>query len=133
MIVAGAGDRRLAVRSTRRTSALAPRQGLILLLLAYVTWTTLYADFPSRPGPNGTGCGRRWSSPSSCRFTLRTKLRIEAALLFLTLSAAAIIIVGGIKTVLSGGGYGVLNLMVDNNSGLYESSTISTSRSRSSR
>ena len=47
-------------------------------------------------------------------------------LLFLTLSAAAIIIVGGIKTVLSGGGYGVLNLMVDNNSGLYESSTIST-------
>ena len=59
-------------------------------------------------------------------FTLRTKLRIEAALLFLTLSAGAIIIVGGIKTVLSGGGYGVLNLMVDNNSGLYESSTIST-------
>ena len=40
-------------------------------------------------------------------FTLRTRLRIEAALLFLTLSAAAIIIVGGIKTVLSGGGYGV--------------------------
>ena len=28
--------------------------------------------------------------------------------------------------MLSGGGYGVLNLMVDNNSGLYESSTIST-------
>ena len=47
-------------------------------------------------------------------------------LLFLTLSAAAIIIVGGIKTVLSGGGYGVLNLMVTNNSNLYESSTIST-------
>ena len=47
-------------------------------------------------------------------------------MLFLTLSAAAIIIVGGIKTALSGGGYGVLNLMVDNNSGLYESSIIST-------
>ena len=44
----------------------------------------------------------------------------------MTLSAAAIIIVGGIKTRRSGGGYGVLNLMVDNNSGLYESSTIST-------
>jgi probable O-glycosylation ligase (exosortase A-associated) len=59
-------------------------------------------------------------------FTLRSKLRIEAVLLFLVLSAASIVIVGGIKTMLSGGGYGVLNLMVDNNSGLYESSTIST-------
>ena len=58
--------------------------------------------------------------------TLRSKLRIEAVLLFLTLSAAAIIIVGGLKTVASGGGYGVLNLMVTNNSNLYESSTIST-------
>src|ERR1051325_2023562 len=58
--------------------------------------------------------------------TLRTRLRIEAVLLFLTLSAASIVIVGGIKTLLSGGGYGVLNLMIDNNSGLYESSTIST-------
>ena len=41
-------------------------------------------------------------------------------------SAATIIIVGGIKTAASGGGYGALNLMVDNNSGLYEGSTIST-------
>ncbi|MFP5434604.1 MAG: DUF5935 domain-containing protein, partial [Alphaproteobacteria bacterium] len=32
---------------------------------------------------------------------------------------------GGMKTALSGGGYGVLNLMVDNNSGLYEGSIIS--------
>jgi hypothetical protein len=39
----------------------------------------------------------------------------------------SIIIVGGIKTVGSGGGgYGELNLMVANNSGLYEGSTIST-------
>jgi len=43
----------------------------------------------------------------------------------MVLSAAAIIVVGGIKTLLSGGGYGALNLMVDNNSGLYEGSTIS--------
>ncbi|NWO81794.1 putative O-glycosylation ligase, exosortase A system-associated, partial [Escherichia coli] len=42
------------------------------------------------------------------------------------LSAASIIIVGGIKTLGSGGGYGELNLMVANNSGLYEGSTIST-------
>jgi hypothetical protein len=47
-------------------------------------------------------------------------------LLFMTLSAGLIIIVGGIKTALSGGGYGALNLMVENNSGLYEGSIIST-------
>jgi probable O-glycosylation ligase (exosortase A-associated) len=58
--------------------------------------------------------------------TLRTRLRIESLLLFMVLSAASIIIVGGIKTVGSGGGYGELNLMVTNNSGLYEGSTIST-------
>ena len=44
----------------------------------------------------------------------------------MVLSAASIIIVGGIKTLGSGGGYGELNLMVTNNSGLYEGSTIST-------
>ena len=42
------------------------------------------------------------------------------------LSAAAIIIVGGIKTVAGGGGYGELNLIITSNSGLYEGSTIST-------
>ena len=41
-------------------------------------------------------------------------------------SAASIIIVGGIKTLAGGGGYGQLDLMVNNNSGLYEGSTIST-------
>jgi len=42
----------------------------------------------------------------------------------MTLSAASIIIVGGIKTLSSGGGYGVLNLMSSSNTGLYESSTL---------
>jgi len=43
----------------------------------------------------------------------------------MVLCAASIIIVGGIKTLASGGGYGELNLLVDSNSGLYEGSTIS--------
>ena len=110
----------------RKDVRLAPRQGLMLLLLAYVTWTTLYADFPVEAWTKWDWVWKALVFAIFLPFTLRTRLRIEAALLFLTLSAAAIIIVGGIKTVLSGGGYGVLNLMVDNNSGLYESSTIST-------
>jgi putative inorganic carbon (HCO3(-)) transporter len=59
-------------------------------------------------------------------FTLRTRLRLEGLLLFMVLSASSIIVVGGIKTMLGGGGYGTLNLGLTDNSGLYEGSTIST-------
>jgi probable O-glycosylation ligase (exosortase A-associated) len=103
-----------------------PRQGLILFLLFYVTWTTVYADIPLEAWTKWEWVWKALLFAIFLPFTLRTKLRLEAALLFLCLSAAAIIIVGGIKTVAGGAGYGVLNLMVDNNSGLYESSTIST-------
>ena len=102
------------------------RQGLLLVLLAYAGMTTLYADFPVDAAEKWDWAWKTIVFAIFLPFTLRTKLRIEAVLLFLTLSAASIIIVGGIKTALGGGGYGVLNLMVDNNSGLYESSTIST-------
>lgn len=102
------------------------RQGLLLVLLAYAGMTTLYADFPVDAVEKWDWAWKTIVFAVFLPFTLRTKLRIEAVLLFLTLSAASIIIVGGIKTALGGGGYGVLNLMVDNNSGLYESSTISS-------
>jgi putative inorganic carbon (HCO3(-)) transporter len=105
---------------------IAGRQWLILVLLAYALGTTFHADVPEAAWEKWDWVWKGLVFAFFLPFTLRTKLRIEAALLFLTLSAGAIIIVGGIKTVLSGGGYGVLNLMVDNNSGLYESSTIST-------
>jgi putative inorganic carbon (HCO3(-)) transporter len=102
------------------------RQGLLLILLGYAGATTLYADFPVDALEKWDWAWKTIVFAVFLPFTLRTKLRMEAVLLFLTLSAASIVIVGGIKTALGGGGYGVLNLMVDNNSGLYESSTIST-------
>jgi probable O-glycosylation ligase (exosortase A-associated) len=110
----------------RKELRFGPRQGLILFLLLYVTWTTIYADIPIEAWTKWEWVWKALLFAIFLPFTLRTKLRVEAALLFLCLSAAAIIIVGGIKTVAGGAGYGVLNLMVDNNSGLYESSTIST-------
>src|SRR3954464_7215146 len=102
------------------------RQGLLLVLVAYAGMTTLNADFPVDAMEKWDSAWKTLIFAVFLPFTLRTRLRIEAVLLFLMLSAASIIIVGGIKTALGGGGYGVLNLMVDNNSGLYESSTIST-------
>jgi probable O-glycosylation ligase (exosortase A-associated) len=102
------------------------RQGLLAILLCYSFYTTSIAAFPIAAAEKWDWVSTSLAFAIFLPLTLRSKLRIEALLLFLTLSAAAIIIVGGLKTVASGGGYGVLNLMVTNNSNLYESSTIST-------
>ena len=102
------------------------RQGLIAVLLCYTFYTTSHADFPIEAAEKWDWAWKVLAFAIFLPMTLRSRLRIEATILYLILSAAAIVIVGGIKTVLSGGGYGVLNLMVNNNSNLYESSTIST-------
>jgi putative inorganic carbon (hco3(-)) transporter len=101
------------------------RQWLILLLLGYAGYTTFHADFPVSAMGKWDWVWKALLFAFFLPLTLRTKLRIEALLLFMVLSAGTIIIIGGIKTVLSGGGYGYLALPVMDNSGLYESSTLS--------
>ena len=108
-------------------SRFAPRQAMILMLLLYCLGTTLSADFPVEALDKWDWVWKCLAFAAFLPLTLRTRLRIEALLLVMILSAATIIIVGGIKTLASGGGgYGQLDLMVSNNSGLYEGSTIST-------
>ncbi len=110
----------------KRDVRVAPRQALILVLLIYCGFTTIGADFPLQAAEKW---GWVWKALIFAIFlplTLRTRLRMEALILFMTLSAGTIIIVGGIKTLVSGGGgYGELNLMIENNIGLYEGSIIS--------
>lgn len=110
----------------KRGTTLAPRQALMAALLLWAGFTTLHADFPQFAPEKWEWVWKAMVWAIFLPLTLRTRLRLEAYLLFMTLSAAAIIIVGGIKTAASGGGYGALNLMVTSNSGLYEGSTIST-------
>jgi putative inorganic carbon (HCO3(-)) transporter len=126
MIVAGLAMGGWFLADRKDGFTITGRQWLIVALMVYALGTTFQADVPDAAWEKWDWVWKGLAFAFFLPFTLRTKLRIEAALLFLTLSAGAIVIVGGIKTVLSGGGYGVLNLMVDNNSGLYESSTIST-------
>ena len=126
LIVAGLAIGAWLVADDKRAFRVAPRQWLMLLLLVYAGLTTLYADFPVEALTKWDWVWKALLFAIFLPFVLRTKLRIEAYLLVMILSASAIVIVGGLKTLASGGGYGVLNLMVDNNSGLYESSTIST-------
>ncbi|GGA53464.1 putative O-glycosylation ligase, exosortase A system-associated [Sphingomonas psychrolutea] len=105
----------------------APRQALIVLLLLYCGITTRTADFPVEALDKWDWVWKCLAFAAFLPLTLRTKLRIESLLLVMIASASSIIIIGGIKTIASGGGgYGTLNLMVSNNSGLYEGSTIST-------
>ncbi len=115
-----------ALFDDKKDTRVVPRQILMLILLVYCGVTTSQADFPLEALAKWDWAWKALAFGIFLPLTLRTKLRIEALALFMILSAASIIIVGGIKTVASGGGYGALNLMVANNSGLYEGSIIST-------
>ncbi|MBR0553796.1 putative O-glycosylation ligase, exosortase A system-associated [Stakelama marina] len=109
----------------KRDVRVAPRQFLLLTLFCYCWWTTLHADFPVEAAFKWDWVYKALIFAMFLPLTLRTKLRIEALLLFMLLSLSSIVVVGGIKTLASGGGYGELNLMVSNNSGLFEGSIIS--------
>ncbi len=115
-----------ALFDDKRDVRIAPRQVLMLILLAYCGVTTTQADFPLEAAAKWDWVWKALVFAIFLPFTLRTRLRIEALTFFMVMSAASIIIVGGIKTAVSGGGYGALNLMLDSNSGLYEGSIIST-------
>ena len=115
-----------AVFDDKRDTRVTPRQFLLLLLLIYCYFTTQTADFLVEAAAKWDWVWKALAFAIFLPFTLRTKLRIEALITFMVVSVGSIIIVGGIKTLATGGGgYGELNLMVSNNTGLYESSIIS--------
>jgi probable O-glycosylation ligase (exosortase A-associated) len=102
------------------------RQALILVLLAWCGYTTLGAEFPEEAWTKWNWVWKALVFAAFLPLTLRTKLRIEAAALIMVLAIGTIAINGGIKTVLGGGGYGTLSLLVRENAGLYEGSILST-------
>lgn len=110
----------------KRDMRIAPRQFLMLLLLLYCWYTTIHADFPADALFKWEWVWKALAFAIFLPLTLRTRLRIESLLLFMVLCAGSLFITGGIKTILSGGGYGQLTMFIDNNSGLYEGSTAST-------
>ncbi len=109
----------------KRDSRLSWRQLLMVALLVWCAYTTTHADFPIDAQAKWAWVWKSLVFAIFLPLTLRTRLRIEALALVMVLCASTIIVTGGIKTIISGGGYGELNLMVEDNSGLYEGSTIS--------
>ncbi|MDQ4418899.1 putative O-glycosylation ligase, exosortase A system-associated [Sphingobium sp. DEHP117] len=109
----------------KRDSRFSWRQILMVALLVWCVYTTTHADFPIDAQAKWAWVWKSLVFAIFLPLTLRTRLRIEALALVMVLCASTIIVTGGIKTIMSGGGYGELNLMVEDNSGLYEGSTIS--------
>lgn len=110
----------------KQGARLSLRQGLMAALLLYCAWTTAHADFPLEAGEKWAWVWKALVFAIFLPFTLTTRLRIEALTLVIVLSVATIVIGTGIKTALGGGGYGQLYLFVNDNSGIYESSTLAT-------
>ncbi len=102
------------------------RQGIMTALLAYCFWTTMNADFPLEAGEKWDWVWKALVFAIFLPLTLTTRLRIEALALVMALTAGAIIISAGIKTVAGGGGYESLYFFVNDNSNIYESSTLAT-------
>lgn len=110
----------------KRGARFSLRQALLVMLLVYCFMTTQTADFP---GPAADKWAWVWKALVFATFlplTLRTRVRIEALALIMVLSVGVIVIGGGIKTLAGGGGYGELKLLVNDNTGLYEGSIISS-------
>ena len=115
-----------AAREDKSGIRLTLRQGLMLLLLVYCGITTIGADFPAEAAAKWDWVWKALIFASFLPFTLRTRLRIEALVLIMVVGVAVITIDGAIKTLAGGGGYGELKLLVNDNTGLYEGSIIST-------
>ncbi|OBV11102.1 DUF5935 domain-containing protein [Erythrobacter dokdonensis] len=102
------------------------RQGLMLALLAWCWWTTGQADFPEDAATKWEWVWKALLFAIFLPFTLTTRTRVEALALMLALAVATIVIGTGMKTILGGGGYENLKFFVNDNSGIYESSTLAT-------
>jgi probable O-glycosylation ligase (exosortase A-associated) len=115
-----------AIGDTKTDTRFTLRQGLMLALLGWCFMTLQWADFPENAAEKWAWVWKALVFAIFLPVTLTTRLRMEAAALVMVLTAGTIIIAAGIKTALGGGGYGNLYLFVNDNSNIYESSTLAT-------
>lgn len=101
-------------------------QLVLFALLAYCGISTIYADFHIEALEKWSWVWKALLWSMFLPLALRTKLRIEALALVMVLSAGTLAIAGGLKTAMGGSGYGSLQLLIDDNSGLFEGSIFST-------
>jgi putative inorganic carbon (hco3(-)) transporter len=113
------------VSDEKKDVRISPRWILLIVLILYCGYTTTTA---AQPVFALEKWGWVWKALVFAAFlplTLHNRLRIEALVLTMVLCASALIVTGGIKTAAGGGGYGLLVLLIDDNTGLFEGSIIS--------
>ena len=102
------------------------RQSLLVILLLWCFYTMQGTPFPEDAATKWDWVWKAMFFAIFLPFTLMTRLRLEAAAMVMVLTVGAIIVSASLKTVLGGGGYESLYFFVNDNSGIYESSTLST-------
>lgn len=113
------------VSDDKKNVRVSPRWALLVLLLFYCGYTTITAVEPVAALEKWSWVWKALVFAAFLPLTLTTRLRIEALVLTMVLCVSALIVTGGIKTMAGGGGYGLLVLLIDDNSGLFEGSIIS--------
>ena len=113
------------VSDDKKNVRFAPRWVLLVVLLIYCMYTTTVAVEPVAVWEKWDWVWKALVFAAFLPLTLTTKLRIEALVLTMVLCVSALIVTGGIKTMAGGGGYGLLVLLIYDNSGLFEGSIIS--------
>ncbi|MGL5837729.1 MAG: putative O-glycosylation ligase, exosortase A system-associated [Sphingorhabdus sp.] len=124
LIVFGLALLGFLVGDDKRDVRISPRWILLIVLLVYCGYTTTVAVEPLAALDKWSWVWKALVFAAFLPLLLKTRLRIEAMLLTMVLCASALIVTGGIKTAAGGGGYGMLVILTDTNTGLYESSTI---------
>ena len=113
------------VGDDKRNVRVSFRWALLILLLVYCGYTTSTAAEPVAAFEKWSWVWKALVFAIFLPLTLHTRLRIEAVILTMILCSSALIVTGGIKTLAGGGGYGMLVMLIEDNSGLFEGSTIS--------
>ena len=116
-----------ALTDSKKDTRFTLRQGLMVFLLLYCWFTTTFlAAFPEDAAFKWEWVWKALVFAIFLPFTLTTRARMEGLLVTITLTVGAIVISAGMKTVLGGGGYEGLYFFVNDNSNIYESSTLAT-------
>lgn len=97
---------------------------LILMFAIWVTLTTLMSTVPQVSWIKWDWVFKVLVFALIFPYIFRSRIQIDAFILVYIFSAATIFFSAGVKTMLGGGGYGVLAVMGAGNSGLSESSTL---------
>jgi putative inorganic carbon (hco3(-)) transporter len=125
LIVFGLAVLGFLVSDDKQNVRVSPRWALLIILLIYCGYTTTVAVEPVFALEKWGWVWKALVFAAFLPLTLTTRLRIEALVLTMVLCVSALIVTGGIKTLAGGGGYGVLVLLIYDNSGLFEGSIIS--------